>query len=210
MGRKLRMEITKGRFILDPLSIFLALMAFLIGFIVYVFNPQTFQGTLGLFIAMISLVGLFFGVTILKSPIDRILDEREMGHIIRWSMLGFILIIALQMLIFETYNISALVSLGIYNKLFLMAVAIGETFFFRFAILQLFYQYFKGMPASLWIASIATSIIFTTYHGYVYGTIPVAMMAVFASSMILCVVTILSNRIAVPIISHMMVNLVAG
>lgn len=207
MPRRIQMELGRGHFILDSLSIFLALMACLVGMIIYVFNANTFTGSIGLFIAISTMIGLVFGVMILKSPIDRILDRKEMTHIVRWSMLGFVMIIILQSIIFR---MSGLSSVGWYNKIFYMSIAIGEAFFFRFAILQFLYQWFKNMPGSLFISSLMTSIVFTVYHGAVYGTIPVALMAVFASSMVLCVITICSNRISVPILSHMWVNLFAS
>lgn len=211
MPRQLLIKMGKGRFILDPFSVFLGMMAMIVGLITFAFYIDTNSNlaSKGLFITLLTLVGMFVGMTVLKSPFDTDLMKREMNHITRWAMIGFIAIVALQYAAIQAYSLP-LSTVIFADKIFYMSVAISEAYFFRFALLQLLYQWLKHSTAPLFTASLTTSVIFLMYHAGIYSSDIVAMTAVFVSSMALCIIAILSNRIASPMLSHMIANGVAG
>lgn len=121
------------------------------------------------------------------------------------GLVGFILISIIQFSVLVTYNFAFLTSLDPYNRMFGFVAAVAEEWYFRALLLT----YLIRLTGEYIISTIINSAIFTAYHYVVYILFldsPVSMAAVFASSLVLCGVFIVSRRLTAPIISHAVNN----
>lgn len=204
----LNLQTGVGRITLDPISIFLSFVAVMIGLYMYTFAPLDFvTATHGLFIVAMILVGIAFGVVLLKSPVEPRLTSAQVMEIMKWFAIGFISIAFLQIVLFK---VGQLTTAGVPSKIYYGAMGISEEFAFRFVLLQFLFNYLVMTKNNLFLAAVMTSVIFTMYHSVVYGMLPLSMIIVFVSSMVLSVIAIKSGRLSVPVLVHFLVNFGAG
>jgi membrane protease YdiL (CAAX protease family) len=121
------------------------------------------------------------------------------------GLVGFILISIIQFGVLVTYNFAFLSSLDPFDRMFGFVAAVAEEWYFRALLLT----YLINLTGEYIVSTIINSAIFTAYHYVVYilflGS-PVSMAAVFASSLVLCGVFIVSRKLTAPIISHAVNN----
>lgn len=121
------------------------------------------------------------------------------------GLVGFILISIIQYSVLVTYNFAFLSSLDPFDRMFGFVAAVSEEWYFRALLLT----YLIRLTGEYVISTLINSTIFTAYHYVVYILFlnsPVSMAAVFASSLVLCGVFIVSRRLTAPIISHAVNN----
>jgi len=152
-------------------------------------------------------VALVFGLKLAK--FDFTLDQKELQSIGVFASLGFCLTAGLQFLILKASTKMALADMWA-SRMFYGAAGVAEEAFFRLFLLTLFVRLLNGnfMLASLFVSGA----VFAPYHVAVYGlSNPFLMLAVFTSSMILCLVYVFSGyRVAVSMLVHFAINILAG
>lgn len=169
---------------------------------------------------VIGMLGLGMGIRTLFKPvldykIDQTLDESEAEQMGIWLVGGLAGVVIAQAIIMQiqvpqssfTTSYQAALTMA-----FFVAVAVSEEIFFRFflyVVFRKFFARFSDIPNWL-IANLLVSLIFVSYHLVAYSTVPLALIAVFVSSAILCLVYEFTNRITVTITIHVFVNAIAS
>jgi membrane protease YdiL (CAAX protease family) len=124
---------------------------------------------------------------------------------ILFGLIGFILIAIVQFSVIMTLNFEYLSSLDPYDRMFGFVAAETEEWYFRALLLT----YLIRLTGEYIISTIICSAIFTMYHYVVYvlflGSVT-TLAAVFASSIILCGIFILTRSLTAPVISHAINN----
>jgi len=124
-----------------------------------------------------------------------------------FSAVGFLFLLVTQTLIFKIQPSTVALSTIPETKLFYVTAAVSEELFFRYYIQTKLEQ---SLPYIKTLSIPVTSLLFTVYHFAVYGTNIYLLYAVFFSSLILCSIYYLTKRLSVPIIVHMLANLIAA
>jgi len=152
-------------------------------------------------------ISLVFGLKLAK--FDYTLILKEMQTVALLASLGFCMTAGLQFLILKASTKMAIADVWA-SKMFYGTAGIAEECFFRLLLLTLFIRLLHGnfLLASLFVSGA----LFTPYHAAVYGlSNPFIALAVFTSSMILCLVYVFSGyRVAVSMLVHFAINILAG
>jgi len=161
-------------------------------------------------IFLITLIALSWAISFgLKlAKFDYTLVIKEIQSIALIASLGFCLTAGLQFLILKAATKMAIAEVW-GSKMFYGAAAIAEECFFRMLLLTLFMRLLKNyLLASIFVSGA----IFTPYHAAVYGLAnPFIALAVFTSSMILCLVYVFSGyRLTVSMLVHFAINILGG
>jgi len=202
MGRGIYFKMKASRFMLDPISIFLGILACLYGLYLFTVPGSEAKGS---FLISAVMIGLVFGLLVLKSSIDIDISPDEIAGSFLWTMIGIAGIFTFQFLVITSSQLS-LLSTAFSGKVFYAMMGIAEEYAFRFALLQMIYQWLSKIGNALFLSTLLTSTIFMLYHAEVYGTHPTALIAVFVSSIVLCIIFIKSKRLTPSLLAHSIVN----
>lgn len=127
--------------------------------------------------------------------------------IISFVAVGFFLVLIAQTVVFQFTSGSIVLATFLENKIFYITAGVSEELFFRYYIQTKIEQ---SLPVLKPLCIPVASFLFYVYHIPVYGSNVYALYAVFVSSVVLGSVYYLSKRISVPMIIHVLVNLVAS
>jgi len=142
--------------------------------------------------------------------VDKHLVPTETTAILFASGLGLVLVTALQTLIFKAQS-SVMLATTLEAQLFYATAGIAEETFFRYYVQTKLAQSLIVMPfLSGLLSVVATSVLFTTYHFSVYGTLIYAIIAVFASSLVLSFFYYYTKRLSVVQLIHTVANMIAS
>jgi len=192
-----------------------ASLGFILAAILFAANVATFVEA-DMYLAIVNIflltlialsVALAFGLKLAK--FDYTLVIREIQSIALIASLGFCLTAGLQFLILRAATKMAITDVWA-SKMFYGAAGIAEECFFRLLLLTLFIRLLNGNY--LLAATFVSGALFMPYHAAVYGlSNPFLMLAVFTSSMILCLVYVFSGyRVSVSMLVHLAINIFAG
>jgi len=142
--------------------------------------------------------------------VDMRLVPAENTAIMLSSAVGLIAVFLFQTIVFRAQG--AIVLATIFEaQLFYYTASSSEETFFRYYIqtkLEQSTAYLAFFSALLSIGT--TSLLFTCYHFGVYATQPYALVAVFLSSLVLCIFYRYTKRLSVAMLIHALANLSAS
>jgi len=140
---------------------------------------------------------------------DKTLIAKEISQLFLYIISGFLFVLVFQTIIFKTQT-AGVIALNTFidTTLFYACAAISEESFFRFYIQTKLEQSLPGFFGTF-TAILLTSMLFTAFHFMVYRTALFALLAVFASSIVLCITYAYSKRLTVPMLIHVLTNLAA-
>lgn len=124
---------------------------------------------------------------------------------ILFGLVGFILIALVQFSVIMTLQFEFLASLDPYDRMFGFIAAVTEEWYFRALLLT----YVIKLTGEYILSTIIVSGIFTLYHYVVYVLFlgsTTTLAAVFASSLVLCGIFILTRSLTSPVIAHAINN----
>jgi membrane protease YdiL (CAAX protease family) len=191
------------RVVVDPLAMLWIVLALLIFLWTSTFvdtSPALAVKSLIGFSLLIA--GLFMSGSTVGIQTDPAIDRGE------WE--SFTSLVGLSLLAVMILNAVTLKFLGlevthIPRSLFAVLIGVSEEALFRGFILT----WILAMTGSTVAAVLASSLLFTVYHGAVYGLSQAALFIVFGSGVILGVAFALSRRLSVTMTAHGVINLLA-
>ena len=142
--------------------------------------------------------------------IDKQLVPKELSQILMVSSLGFLIVLVTQTIIFRSQTSAIAFVSMVEAQLFYSTAGVSEETFFRYYIQTKAEQ---SLPLAIVGAAVSigvTSLLFTTYHFGVYGTLLLALYAVFLGSLVLGATYAVTKRLSVPMIIHVAVNVAAS
>lgn len=204
-------RVTLGRgFELSSLSLMLTILSFMVGsaMVILAQSPSGLNvtwGVFGTFIMASSIGGLVLGQMIHGRPIDWKITNMEYKTAFRFVAWGFIGVMGVQLAILLTAQTLSVTGGMLTDRIFLAAAGIAEENVFRFMLLG----FLLKTGWSRFNAILLSSAMFSGYHLVVYGGSIEFLLAVFASSIVLSLLMIITNRLEVPQIVHGIVNFIS-
>ena len=142
--------------------------------------------------------------------VDKRLVPAENTAIMLSSAVGLVAVFLLQTIVFKAQTAIMLATI-FEATLFYFTAGVSEETFFRYYIQTKVEQSTAYLAFFSAILSIfTTSLLFMVYHFGVYATQPYALMAVFVSSLVLCIFYHYTKRLSVVILIHCLANLSAS
>jgi len=189
----------------DPISISLIMLSLLVGSAIGVLAEETGFALDGQMISIMLIGGLIFGIMLKMNEnnvdiVDVSLTKDDLRKIFTFAVLGLGGVAMSQLVagvLSSGLGLSSLTA-TLNDSLFYASVGFAEEIFFRYAVLLAFIHFGFGMYGSV----AGVSLLFSLYHLGVYGTMPSALVAMFLGSVVLCTITIYSERISPAMIAH--------
>ena len=142
--------------------------------------------------------------------VDKRLVPTEHQAILLSAGLGLMLVAMLQTVVFRAQSAIALATVW-ESQLFYLTAGVAEETFFRYYLQTKMHQSLAVMAVlSAFLSVVMTSVLFTTYHFTVYSTQLYALIAVFASSLVLSGFYYWTKRLSVAQLIHGLANLMAS
>jgi len=142
--------------------------------------------------------------------VDKRLVPAENTAIMLASAVGLITVFLLQTIVFKAQGAIALTTVW-EAQMFYFTAGVAEETFFRYYIQTKLEQSTAVLAIFSAILSIGTtSLLFMVYHFGVYATLPYALVAVFVSSLTLCIFYRYTKRLSVAQLIHCLANLSAS
>lgn len=193
-------------FRLDGIAVGIAIMNILIGIYLISFLLKDINLAIrGIFVVLTTTSGALIGVVFLSAQVRLFVTFREAIDRFRSAIMILAILAFIQIVVFAVGALSY-VPAAFNQRLFYGSLGAGEEFLFRFGVLQ----WFSIMGMHNLTAILLCSGLFTSFHFVVYGAIPVALIIVFASSIVLSTATIITKNPTPAILGHFGVNFLAG
>lgn len=167
-------------------------------------------GLLNMFPALLLVMGITMNIYVNKSiSYDEIISGGSFRDILIYSVLAIagLGVASVAAGLGSTLFIpGSITQLSIADQaVFGIMIAIAEEQFFRGFLTSFFYSRFNSMVLGV----VVSAAVFMVYHLAVYGTTPANLIYVFVAGAFLSYTAIASRRITVPIIGHVINNILA-
>jgi membrane protease YdiL (CAAX protease family) len=165
------------------------------------------------FFLLLGTAGLAISAGFVKVALDTRVSHGEMKRIFSVTVWTLLFVFVAQ-LIFAWLSPEGLSELGLQAIPFALAFggAIMEELFFRLGLLNYQLRLIPATPAYIFGAAVANSLIFTLFHGvamsYLFGMWnPFYLLAIFGSSIVICLAVIHARYVEVGMGAHALFNL---